>query len=218
MLKVNKAAEPESFKQLRTNPRIRKWSDFHKKDKHENLVNGDLLDQLQQEVKPYMLRCEQSYPEVYLCPYCERKVDSEETHIEHIKPRGRPEFRHLEFTYANLLVSCNDPKTCGKHKDNRWEDTFINPVEEDPVPCFHYSINGKIREDDARVRGTVSILHLNDDALVGIRHTIFSKMKSYPKDLIAEFDKYFPEFPSFVGYCKGFIGGMNNMNLPTGFP
>jgi uncharacterized protein (TIGR02646 family) len=196
MLKVNKASEPVLFQKLKKNRRIKAWDDFYRPE------NRDLLERLQQHVKLHMLDHEQTYNGTWLCPYCERKVDLEGTHIEHIKPRGRPEFHSLEFAYENLLVSCDDPNTCGKYKKNRWENTFINPVDEDPIPYFHYSANGKIREDDVRVRDTVSILNLNHDALVGIRRTMLLKMKSYPENFIEDLDKYFPDFPSFILYYQ----------------
>ena len=50
------------------------------------------------------------------------------------------------------MVSCENPDSCGRYKENRWKDTFINPVEEDPEACFRYSAEGKIREDNERVK------------------------------------------------------------------
>ncbi len=79
----------------------------------------------------------------YLCAYCERKIESDVIHIEHIKPR-----RYLEkiCDYNNLILSCNGSQcpdvnqeayqdkihSCGHHpaKGNSFnEEKFLNPVE-----------------------------------------------------------------------------------------
>lgn len=103
--------EPDVFHQIIQDFRVHDWEDFYKSG------NRDLLESLSQ-VREYMLTNEQTYNRTSLCPYCERKVTLKNTHIEHIKPRGNPEFRGLAFVYQNLLVSCNDPQTCGIHKKN----------------------------------------------------------------------------------------------------
>lgn len=192
MLKVNKKSEPQSFQELKNNPGIKKWDDFYQAE------NKELRDQLRQ-VRKYMLDQEQSYNSTYLCPYCERKVKLENSHIEHIRPRGK--FQKLTFVYDNLIVSCNAPDTCGKYKNNKWKDTFINPVEENPTPSFHYSANGKIKEDN-KVKDTVSILNLNHSSLVDIRRTLFQQLSKYPKEYIEIADKYFSDFPSIICYYQ----------------
>ena len=195
MLKVDKTPEPDIFQHVIQDSRIGDWEDFYKP------ANKDVLEQLSQ-VRAYMLANEQTYNQSPLCPYCERKVSLDNTHIEHIKPRGKSEFRGLIFAYQNLLVSCNDPQTCGIHKKNSWKDTFINPVEDDPELYIHYSANGKIQEDSARVKDTVNILNLNHDALVGIRRKLFRQMASYPEEFIQNVGRYFDEFPSFLRYYQ----------------
>ncbi len=199
MLKVNKKSEPQSFQQLKNNPKIRKWDDFYQAE------NKELRDHLRQ-VRKYMLDYEQLYNGTCLCPYCERKVKLENSHIEHIKPRGK--FQKLTFVYNNLIVSCNAPDTCGQYKNNKWKNTFINPVEENPTPYFHYSANGKIKEDNEynnekdKVKDTVSILNLNHSSLVDIRRTLFQQLNRYPKEYIESADKFFSDFPSFIRYYQ----------------
>ena len=206
MLKVDKTPEPDIFQQLIRDPRIGDWSDLYKPE------NRDVLEKLSL-LRGYMLDKEQTYNRTPLCPYCERKVTLKKTHIEHIKPRGNPEFRELAFVYHNLLVSCNDPQTCGIHKKNTWKDTFINPVEDDPEPLFHYGANGKIQEDSEQVKDTVSILNLNHDALVGIRRTLLQQMVRYPKEFIESLELYFDEFPSF---CRYYQKNYSFLNQPDG--
>jgi hypothetical protein len=101
------------------------------------------------------------------------------------------------------MISCNEPNTCGIHKDKQWEDVFISPVDDDPEPCFHYSAEGKIKEGyNERVKHTVSILNLNHGALTDTRRTIFLQMSRYPKEFIDDMDQFFYEFPSLIRYYQ----------------
>ena len=51
------------------------------------------------------------------CAYCERRTGmaNDDGHIEHFQNQAGHE--HLETDWTNLFWSCNDEKTCGKHKD-----------------------------------------------------------------------------------------------------
>jgi uncharacterized protein (TIGR02646 family) len=186
MLKVNKGAEPAFFEKVRKNPAVKRWEDLEPETRYQ--------------LKQHIVEHEQLYNGASLCPYCERKIAPEKGHIEHIKPRHA--FQKLTFAYHNLLISCDTPYTCGCYKKNRWQDTFINPVEEDPEPFFHYAADGKIWEDQERVRDTVSMLNLNHRSLVDMRRTLFLQLRQYPQEFIASIDQYFNEFPSFIRYYQ----------------
>ncbi len=186
MLKVNKGSEPGFFTAARKKPEIRMWDNLDVETRYH--------------LKQHILEIEQSYNGTYLCPYCERKVSREQGRIDHIKPRTK--FPKLTFVYHNLLVSCDNPYTCDCCKKSQWKDTFINPVEEDPESSFHYSAEGKIREDEERVNDTVSILNLNHSSLVDTRRTILLQLRKYPQEFIAHIDRYFDEFPSLIRYYQ----------------
>ena len=51
------------------------------------------------------------------CAYCERRTGMapDDGHVEHF--RNQAGHAHLETDWNNLFWSCNDEKTCGKHKD-----------------------------------------------------------------------------------------------------
>jgi uncharacterized protein (TIGR02646 family) len=51
------------------------------------------------------------------CAYCERRtgVANDDGHVEHFLSQAG--HKHLETDWNNLFWSCNDEKTCGKHKD-----------------------------------------------------------------------------------------------------
>ena len=57
-----------------------------------------------------------------LCVYCERRLDKDDGHVEHIKPKSvNPA---LTFVYDNLAHSCDGPGHCGHHKKEH-----VLPVE-----------------------------------------------------------------------------------------
>ena len=85
-----------------------------------------------------------------LCAYCEQEVPEKTTpendaksHLEHIRPKARSEFKHLTFHFENIVISCEgfDLTTvsehkkgfCGHFKDNdftKFDDMlFLNPTE-----------------------------------------------------------------------------------------
>lgn len=98
------------------------------------------------KLKEYILENEQ----YYLCIYCEMKVVIEQTHIEHLKPKGIPLYKHLIYDYNNLGISCNgichnikgddNPSSCGHVKKSKFDnDLFLNPTEiEDLSNYFEY--------------------------------------------------------------------------------
>ncbi len=147
-----------------------------------------------------MIENEQKFNEAFLCPYCERRLSPQEIHMVHIKPRSK--FPGDEFQYDNLIISCDAPDSCGKYKADEWNDTFINSVDEDPGPLFRYWTDGRIREDDIRVKITISIINRHNDALVSARRALFLRIQSYPSDFIDELDKYFSDFPTLICYYK----------------
>jgi uncharacterized protein (TIGR02646 family) len=93
------------------------------------------------------------------CAYCERRTGEErdDGHIEHF--RNRAGHADLDLAWANMFWSCNDEKTCGKHKDkcNRWSgrlarfdpDDIIDPSVEDPDDFFLFVVDGTMRPLDA---------------------------------------------------------------------
>jgi len=78
------------------------------------------------------------------CAYCERSIDVNNSHIEHIVAQAKE--KDLRFDYANLVASCNgdqcqpivkglyqpkDIHSCGHKKcDSLDKDRFLNPTQE----------------------------------------------------------------------------------------
>ncbi len=76
----------------------------------------------------------------HTCVYCgvwESEMGGKKSfHIDHYRPKEKPQFKHLIAEYSNLLYSCRD---CNEFKDDYWpnpiqwllEQIFIDPCEYD---------------------------------------------------------------------------------------
>lgn len=118
------------------------------------------------------------------CAYCERRTGlaCDEGHVEHF--RNQADHEHLETDWNNLFWSCNDEKTCGKHKDKcdrpapsskRSFDPadIIKPCTDDPEHFMMFVSDGTIthrsglNEDELRRYGeTVRVFHLAESAFL----------------------------------------------------
>jgi len=89
------------------------------------------------------------------CAYCERRTGDarDDGHIEHFRKQAG--HHHLEVSWTNMFWSCNDEKTCGKHKDkcdrasgtlaNFNYDDIIDPSAEDPADLLLFVVDGTVR-------------------------------------------------------------------------
>ena len=107
-----------------------------------------------------------------LCAYCEQEVPEKTTpendaksHLEHIRPKARSEFKHLTFHFENIVISCegfdlttvseHKKEFCGHFKDNdftKFDDMlFLNPtIIQDIETYFRYDSEGQIEPHPLR--------------------------------------------------------------------
>jgi uncharacterized protein (TIGR02646 family) len=125
------------------------------------------------------LRTVLSQEQGYICCYCCQKLDLNNSHIEHLRPRES--YDHLSLEYNNLLVSCqgrlqkNEPRHCGMAKD-AWfdENLMVSPLSSDCEDFFEYSLAGEILPTKNVNRGraakeTIDRLKLNIPKLQAMR-------------------------------------------------
>lgn len=107
----------------------------------------------------------------HLCCYCECRITSQTSHIEHFKPKGNPLYSSLQLDYSNLLASCTKTPTgspdehCGHKKGSDYSTNLVSPLETDCSSHFTYDINGGIGYSDNRGNETITMLHLDSAAL-----------------------------------------------------
>ena len=190
MLKIDKNDEPKFFTEFKKKSNPKSWKDF------DFEIKGKL--------KEYMLENEQKIDGNYFCPYCERQISVEKSQIEHIKPKDK--FPKLFHNYSNFLTGCLENQSCGSIKGNRWDDKFINPVENNPEDYFEYSIStGEIIPKyktgikyEMAIR-TIDILNLNQKKLCESRRILIlrSSFKDNGKIVLnTEILKYIMKFPT----------------------
>ena len=166
-------------------------------------------------LKEYISQEEQNH----LCCYCEDKIDINNSHIEHIKPKFL-DIDNLTFDYSNLAVSCNgtcrnseDDNTrynCGHRKDKDdtqyIEDLFLNPTQiEDIREYFIYDIDGFIVPTDKNIQKATYMrdtLHLNDGDLPKARKDTLKDLE----ELNIDFDELIfllgQEDLSFISFLR----------------
>lgn len=106
-----------------------------------------------------------------LCCYCECRINHENSHIEHFKPKAHDKFPDLQLEYGNLHASCGrniesgDDSHCGHKKQDQYSDLLVSPLEADCDIHFGYKMDGRITGLDERGDESVKILRLDSELL-----------------------------------------------------
>jgi len=189
---------------------------FFINDTHTLKTWNDYYSSKKRVLKAYISKEEQNY----LCCYCEDKIDSNYSHIEHIKPKSL-DIENLTFDYYNLAVSCNGTcrnseedntrYNCGHRKDK--EDTkydndkFLNPVKvEELREYFIYDSDAKIipsAKNRDKSEYMINTLHLNDGGLPRAREDALKDLEELDielEDLIVLLNSENLAFISFLRY------------------
>ena len=117
-----------------------------------------------------------------LCAYCCRQIDNENSLNEHIKPRGLGEYSNLSMEYTNIIASCKAEGadvTCSASKENKYDEMFISPLDEDCEKFFEFYENGEIVSDSPRGQYTINLLNLNSYKLCRARRAQLKACNSF---------------------------------------
>lgn len=137
---------------------------------------GELCAAEKEEIRVRLLELQK-----HRCAYCERRTaaDRDDGHIEHF--RNQAEHKDLSLTWSNLYWSCQDEKTCGKHKDKCIKQSgrlatfehaeLVDPGADDPNQFFLFVVDGTVRPREAlgpenlrRAEETLRVFRLADSA------------------------------------------------------
>ena len=166
MKRIYKNDEPQEILQWKSkfknkNGRVPRYSDLNEVENlpHKILLKNSLLSE-----------------QGHICCYCCKPIDTKNSHIEHIRPKERDEYRAISLEYENLLASCQGyhdrEENCGHSKDNAFnEELFVSPLEENCESLFEFSDRGKIKAADGNERAayTIEILNLDTEQLNAAR-------------------------------------------------
>lgn len=163
MKHIVKSNEPASFAAWKlANPNA-KYSDLR------NPIKDDVKRSLIEEQK-------------YLCCYCECRINLNDSHIEHFRPKGNPAYVALDLEYGNLHASCikNCPAGidlhCGHKKGDYFSDSLISPLETDCHKHFMYTMDGHIHHTDDRGEEAIREYNLDSELLVRQREAIIDAL------------------------------------------
>lgn len=166
MKTIYKNDEPQEILQWKSkfknkNGRVPRYSDLNEVENlpHKILLKNSLLSE-----------------QGHICCYCCKPIDTKNSHIEHIRPKERDEYRAISLEYENLLASCqgyhDQEENCGHSKDNAFnEELFVSPLEENCESLFEFSNRGKIKAVDGNERAgyTIELLNLDTEQLNAAR-------------------------------------------------
>ena len=166
MKRINKNDEPQEILQWKSkfknkNGRVPRYSDLNEVENlpHKIFLKNSLISE-----------------QGHICCYCCKPIDTKNSHIEHIRPKERNEYRAISLEYENLLASCQGyhdrEENCGHSKDNAFnEELFVSPLEENCESLFEFSNRGKIKAVDGNERAgyTIELLNLDTEQLNAAR-------------------------------------------------
>ena len=131
----------------------------------------------------------------YICCYCQRQINLNNSHIEHFKPKDENCYPELSLEYSNFLASCQkekddkaqnyqeNPVHCGHLKGNWYDENLtISPLQEDCNEYFTYTAFGDIlpSEDDEKKESakiTIEKLGLNIPKLKSERRAVIEGLQ-----------------------------------------
>jgi len=95
-----------------------------------------------------------------ICCYCGIRIESGNSHIEHLRPRhpsNEEELVNEELVYENLLASCNAKENCGDEKGNL--TIPITPLDPDCGSRFGYGSYGEMNPLNTKDTAAIETLH-----------------------------------------------------------
>ncbi len=150
----------------------------------------------------------------YICCYCERRLEENDSHIEHFQPQSDPDVDDIDF--SNMLCSCQnklkkgDPRHCGNLKGDWFDATLlVSPLNSACGSKFGFKGDGTIYpiEDALDAKTTIEKLGLDIGKLNALRESV---IEPFLDDTLSD-----EEFTLFVdGYLQLDSNGKYNQ-FPT---
>jgi uncharacterized protein (TIGR02646 family) len=189
MIYIKKHEEPEWLTKFkRNNPQA--TYDSAKFKSYISLLNETLLKE-----------------QKYLCAYCCGKIDTNNSHNEHIEPRNPGKYvSNKSLDYGNIVASCygfQGEKTCGMKKANVYDETkFISPLNPECENAFKYLPNGKMEGDTY----TIELLNLNSYRLCEAREAVYNTLAELDENAIRLiYSEDEEEFAPFMNVVKWYL-------------
>jgi uncharacterized protein (TIGR02646 family) len=129
----------------------------------------------------------------YICCYCCKRVEQNNSHIEHLAPQSKTD-AELSLDYKNMLASCGRdtnkpgyrwPEYCGNKKGDR--AIGVSPLQANCEEFFDYSSSGEILpannlDDTKDAQTTIEVLGLNHFDLTEGRKQAFEALEGITQE------------------------------------
>lgn len=124
----------------------------------------------------------------YICCYCESRVQVNDSHIEHFRPRST--YPDLALDYENLHCSClqdlepSQPRHCGHEKGSWFDERLISPLQSDCEKRFSFTPRGEIyarSSSDLAAQMTIRKLSLDSRKLDRLRRAAVNALLDVPR-------------------------------------
>lgn len=168
MIHITKDEEPEFWKEFkRKNPNL----------SYHQLQDTEEGRAIRQRLREHLLNQQH-----YICCYCCRGIDMENSLNEHIRPKDS--YPNETMNYENILASCEkDKKTCGPKKDNEYDERmFVSPLDENCEEQFAFFPNGDIVGTTEKGEYTAKVLGLDSYKLQQARKAIYKNCSDMDQD------------------------------------
>lgn len=209
MRKIRKGESPEWFEAWK--------NEFRRKNGREATYKEDFPERERRKLRNELLE-EQGY----LCCYCMKRIDMNNSHLEHFWPKSR--FKNLDMDYQNMLASCEGETTGGDHCGHKKEDWYdvdmVIPTDDEIETMFHYALDGGIHSAHNGGKEAVGkrmirewgldSFHLERNRRMALEQTEIFDMQDYTEDEVWDIIAYYDgrQEGKYIEYCNVIIDVM----------
>ncbi len=209
MKRIKKDKEPIWF--------IEWKEEFEKNNSRKANYKDDFPQEKKRKLREHLLK-EQGY----ICCYCMRRIQINNSHLEHFWPKDA--FPEKDMDYENMLASCEGETIgedhCGHRKNNYYDKNMIIPTNAMIEQMFHYIINGDILPDGKnQIRKAakdmirefgLNSFHLKRNRRLAIEESEVFDDCEYSKEEISDIINYYNSMENgkYQEYCKAIIDGL----------
>ena len=158
MRQINKSPEPIS---------LTTWKRHNLNKTYRNLKNDENAYKVRIDIRNTCIT-----EQYHLCAYCCNRISIDTSHNEHIQYQDL--YPQLSLIHNNIVASCNNKNHCGHYKKNN--SLILTPLISECETEIKYYLNGKVEHFSDRAEQTISVLGLDNKALIKKRKELLDTL------------------------------------------